>query len=395
MLTRNIRTCIKHANQQRSLLTSSYKQQIQCHTMQHNNIINPIRTQSLLKQYFTSQIRSFHSNKTIKQPNTYSNESLESSRLTDTLQISHSISIRAYYAPSFDRAALDRTFPDQIRFIRPDCSIIPLSESGSKSISYEKDAYCALFGFGSADAGAVVFFNCGEAEQDRIFSLISHEPGSRIRNDSQDDYTVLVAKSDTTTEDDFECRFDIDEVVVSHLDALAVRVISQILGQTVGVAHYERVTAKLLEEFFAISQAQSRTGSLSALSSPADIVRIIGTTNSILTVMLTHIRVLDASEIVWKHGEFAKLWEGLRAEFDLENRYEVIETKLRTLHDNQNLFLELLHAAKSTRMEIIIIVLIAIEVMLSILFHSELIPWLTEKASGSDNNKKSPQSDRH
>lgn len=302
------------------------------------------------------------------------------------------MSIQAYYAPSLDKIALERAFPNQTKFTRPECSIIALHTTHpNTAINFATDPYCAVFSFG-LKTGAVVFFNCTESDQERIFALISHEPQSRIKTDSQDDYTVLIQPSAAGNSSEFHCAFEIDRVSVSWLDAYSVRVISQILAQTVGVAHYERVTSSLLEEFLAISQTQSRTGSLASLSSPANIVRIIGTTNSILTVMLSHIRVLDASELVWRHGEFNHLWDGLRSEFDLENRYEVIETKLKTLHDNQNLFLELLHADKSTRMEIIIIVLIAMEVILSIVFHSPLVPWLSEKlglaSSSSEETKK-------
>lgn len=67
------------------------------------------------------------------------------------------------------------------------------------------------------------------------------------------------------------------------------------------------------------------------------------------------------------HGEYDSLWQGLRREFDLSDRFDILQTKLDLLRDSHPFFLQVIHALQGHRMEIIIIALIAIEVVLGLL----------------------------
>ena len=67
------------------------------------------------------------------------------------------------------------------------------------------------------------------------------------------------------------------------------------------------------------------------------------------------------------HGEYEPLWSGLRREFDLSDRFDILQTKLDLLRDSHPFFLQVVHQLQSHRMEIIIIWLIAVEVVLGLL----------------------------
>jgi uncharacterized Rmd1/YagE family protein len=85
--------------------------------------------------------------------------------------------------------------------------------------------------------------------------------------------------------------------------------------------------------------------------------------------VLTSLKVLDYNEIVWGQGKYETLWRGLRQEFDVTERFEILSTKLDVLKESHPFFLQVIHQGQSHRMEVIIIALIAIEVVIAITSH--------------------------
>ncbi len=91
--------------------------------------------------------------------------------------------------------------------------------------------------------------------------------------------------------------------------------------------------------------------------------------------VLTSLKVLDYNEIVWGQGKYETLWRGLRHEFDVTERFEILSTKLDVLKESHPFFLQVIHQGQSHRMEVIIIALIAIEVLIALTSH--LVDYLS------------------
>ena len=358
------------------------------------------------------------------------------------------VKVMAYYLSPTDILHL-QSHPNQLKFSRPACTLVPLNSSSpspaaasfTSASSFDVLAsYAIVF-----DYGAIVFFNASEAAQAAFFNSLPNKPSSRLK----DDYTVIVdpnmtsggaasalpapsgaagaastsafsssslfpaaplfsssAYAATTASPSvsssvspsalngassapLSCHFGTDSLYLSSLDPYSVRIIAQILAQTVGMEHYEHRTSLMLSEFHALSLAMQSTGTLPH-SSSTQLVQLLAQNNTILTTVLTHLRLLDRSEIAWRYGRYDSLWAGLRREFDMEGRWETLETKLRLLHENHPLFLEVLHHKQGTRMEIIIIALIAIEVLLALVFHSPVGKWMLQGmgfAAAEDDDK--------
>lgn len=143
--------------------------------------------------------------------------------------------------------------------------------------------------------------------------------------------------------------------------------------------------------------SELRKGVPTLHSSRSDlIVRYVAESSTAMIDVLTELKLLDRSEIVWGSGQYDQLWSGLRREFDLTDRWEALQTKLDLLRDSHPFFLQVVHQMQSHRMEIIIIVLIAIEVILSIVFHSPLIPWVKEQLGiKEDDEETKPKAIKH
>ena len=82
---------------------------------------------------------------------------------------------------------------------------------------------------------------------------------------------------------------------------------------------------------------------------------------------IAHIMVLDKPDITWADPEADRLYLTMARLFELNPRYQEIKHKSETLLDMTDVFSSLSHARRSARLEWIIIVLIAIEIILFVL----------------------------
>ena len=355
------------------------------------------------------------------------------------------VKVVSYYLSPLDLVGLSYP-PTTLKFTRPACTLVPLAAPSTSTATATLTA-AAFDVYGSYaivfDYGAIVFFNATDAQQQsflpnhlRTTTTTTAAAAAAAATASvptsgttslrlKDDYTVIVdpllttthrqpnlssaspsASSSTTAHTTtttttttvhpssapaaLTCAFHTDSVHVSSLDIYSVRVIAQILAQTISMEYYEHKTSSMLAEFHALSLHMSNSGTLPpslTASSSSNLIKLLAQNNTILTTILTHVRLLDRSEISWRYGQYDALWEGMRHEFSIAERYETLETKLRLLHENHPLFLEVLHHKQGHRMELIIIALIAIEVLLAVVFHSPIIGWVLEELGLAEKGK--------
>jgi uncharacterized Rmd1/YagE family protein len=98
-----------------------------------------------------------------------------------------------------------------------------------------------------------------------------------------------------------------------------------------------------------------------------DMARLASSILSFKFTSIAHIMVLDKPEITWDNPEADRLYLTMASLFELNQRYQEIKHKSETLLDMTDVFSSLSHARRSARLEWIIIVLIAIEIVLYIL----------------------------
>ena len=92
----------------------------------------------------------------------------------------------------------------------------------------------------------------------------------------------------------------------------------------------------------------------------------MATNNTTLTDLVNNLKLLDRSDTAWNYERYSDLWEDLRKEFELEDRFETLEYKLNLVQHNVKFFLEILQNRKSDTLEWIIIILISGEILVSL-----------------------------
>ncbi len=83
---------------------------------------------------------------------------------------------------------------------------------------------------------------------------------------------------------------------------------------------------------------------------------------------VSYIMLLDKPEIVWDNTDAEKTYDDLSLLFELEERYERVRHKTETLMDITEMFATLSHAKRGSRLEMMIIILILIEIILMLIF---------------------------
>ena len=81
---------------------------------------------------------------------------------------------------------------------------------------------------------------------------------------------------------------------------------------------------------------------------------------------ISHLMILDNPDITWDNVQAAELYSRLSLIFELKERFNILQHKTQTLMDIAESFSDLVHAKRSTRLEWIIIILIALEFGLAI-----------------------------
>lgn len=171
-------------------------------------------------------------------------------------------------------------------------------------------------------------------------------------------------------------RLEPDCTTLRELDVNHITIIGTVLGQTVALDHYGDQVDSMMDKFVAINSGVEKTGKFTD-AQKKELFQLVARNNTVRTDVISKLGVLERSEAAWKDKDYNYVWEGLREEFEMDNRLRTIESKLNMLQQNTNFFIEMLHNQKSTMLEWTIIVLIAAEIVVGVCDLLNLKPFPT------------------
>ena len=73
--------------------------------------------------------------------------------------------------------------------------------------------------------------------------------------------------------------------------------------------------------------------------------------------------------MVWDNKDLNFLNRQLKVNFDINTRFKDLDYRLQIVEDNLTLFTDVLNVRESSRLEWIVIILIAIEILIALFFH--------------------------
>jgi uncharacterized Rmd1/YagE family protein len=210
-----------------------------------------------------------------------------------------------------------------------------------------------LFSFGT-----LVFVNCADSDiMDVIAYLkkLDRNLAEFTRVEYVDDYKLTVSGDESSV--------TYDELIAPEMKDYYRQLVAVILAKSTAMERIEDEISRLfddVEQFI----TQLKRGSLSI--SDERLAKLSGRILSYRYSSISYIMILEKPDIVWRSQEAQELYSDLERLFELPDRYEKISHKTQTLLDMTQVFADLYHAKRGTRLEVAVILLIAFEIILSL-----------------------------
>jgi uncharacterized Rmd1/YagE family protein len=208
--------------------------------------------------------------------------------------------------------------------------------------------------------GAMVFADVPESERKRQETrLITARPGLREAN--------AVEELDVIEEPSRHPDMRDGVLVVDRLGLEGASVIAMTVAQSAAMDYYERIVDEMFSRTDHLVDRLEISGRAPLATRPLHrfIGAAIGTRNEVLSVL----HLLDKPDAVWDDAAAEKIYQELRAEFDLADRYHALEHKLRSVQEALELVLDMSRDYRLVVLEVSVVLLIVAEIALSLLRH--------------------------
>jgi uncharacterized Rmd1/YagE family protein len=146
-----------------------------------------------------------------------------------------------------------------------------------------------------------------------------------------------------------------------------IAAVAFVVAQSAAMEYYERLVEDLFARTDALVAPLERRGTVSTRTRKLHqfIGEAIASRNEVLSVL----HLLDKPDEVWDDPELDRIYDDLRAEFDLADRYQALESKLRGVQDSLELVLDVARDRRMWILEVSIAILILVELVLSFWRH--------------------------
>ncbi|GLT93181.1 hypothetical protein SLE2022_109830 [Rubroshorea leprosula] len=222
------------------------------------------------------------------------------------------------------------------------------------SISGSNCCYMVVFQYGS-----IVLFNVPEHEVDGYLKIVEKHASGLLPEMRKDEYEVREMPTLSTW-----MQGGLDYIMLQFLNIDGIRTIGSVLGQSIALDYYVRQVDGMVAEFTDINRGMEKTGTFTMDSKK--LFQIVGKANSNLADVILKLGLFERSDIAWKNAKYAQIWEYLRDEFELTQRFASLDFKLKFVEHNIRFLQEILQNRKSDFLEWLIIVLISAEIVISL-----------------------------
>ena len=225
-------------------------------------------------------------------------------------------------------------------------STVPLAFHAGQS------GFVVLYRFGVA-----VLFGLSPLEEDEIVTRI----GARVAAASRGDDETLVVETGHEGEDK---PLPNGRLAVRDLSEARLLVIADALAKSVALARDERRVNAVFDtiEPFAAELASKGRPPWNRKS----MLELIGQTLLVRHRVSGRVAVEDKPDVLWDRPDLERLYARLEDEYELEARGRTLTAKIDVIGETARALTELIDAERAMRLEWIIVVLIAVEIVLSL-----------------------------
>jgi uncharacterized Rmd1/YagE family protein len=207
--------------------------------------------------------------------------------------------------------------------------------------------------------GAMVTYDLSpDKRDDALLRLRRCGPPQLTTQVIREDYTVLEAPGRPIGIFDGALRVD-------RFTRERAGIVALTMAQSAAMEYYERLVEQLLARTGSLVERLERRGTVAFPIRPLH--RFIGEAIATRSEVLLVLHLLDKPDAAWEDPAMDRIYDDLRAEFDLVDRYAALESKLRSIQEALQLLLEVGRDRRLVVLEVAIVVLIFAEIIFSFL----------------------------
>jgi uncharacterized Rmd1/YagE family protein len=210
-------------------------------------------------------------------------------------------------------------------------------------------------------SGAVVFYDVGQAGREAEVLRLRHAmpklSDARVLTEQFSVREVAGARPD----------IEGGILVLDELTFERAGVVALTIAQSAAMEYYERIVDQMFGETDRLVDRLEKVGTMPVFTRKLHqfIGAAIGTRSEVLSVL----HLFDKPDAAWDDPGAEKVYEELRAEFDLVDRHQSLELKLRSVQDALELVTDIARDKRLVSLEVSIVLLIILEIVLRFLGH--------------------------
>lgn len=210
-------------------------------------------------------------------------------------------------------------------------------------------------------SGTVVFQNVGQAGREaEMLRLRRALPGLS-------DARVLTEEFSVREVDGARPDIEAGELVVDALTFERAGVVALSIAQSAAMEYYERIVDQMFTETDRLGERLEKSGTMPVVT--RSLHRFIGAAIGTRSEVLSVLHLFDKPDAAWDDAVAERIYEQLRSEFDLVDRHQALELKLRSVQEALELVTDIARDKRLVWLEISIVFLIVLEIVLSFVRH--------------------------
>jgi len=234
--------------------------------------------------------------------------------------------------------------------------LYPTAKRGTHELAVERPDGGTMFVY---PFGAVVFRDVPPAAQKAEVARL-REAQPKLTST-----TVINEELSVREEVTASPRFDSGVLTVEHMSSERANVIAMTVAQSAAMEYYESIVEEMFGRTDRLVERLEARGTVPFGTRPLH--RFIGAAIGVRNEVLSVLHLFDKPDGAWEDAGIDRIYEELRAEFDLSDRYQALELKLRSIQEALELVLDVARDRRLVLLELAIVLLIVFEILLAML----------------------------
>jgi len=207
--------------------------------------------------------------------------------------------------------------------------------------------------------GAVVFHDvAAQAREVELARL--HRSRSGLTAAQAIDEEFMVREEPGARPDVIDGVLTLDRLSFERASVVALTV-----AQSAAMDYYDRIVDQMFSDTDKLVERLEKLGTVPVRT--RHLYRFIGAAIGTRSEVLSILHLLDKPDAIWDDPGADQIYHELRAEFDLADRYQALELKLRSVQDALELVTDVARDRRLVLLEVAIVVLIVLEIVLGLI----------------------------